>query len=487
MMQLFSPDFLFRNAIAGGWIVCVLCAVLGVYVVLRRMVLLGVALPQSGAAGIAAVFYLTGHVHGDAPTGHLLALAGSLVATFASLGVLVVGRRQSRTPVEWRVGAVLSVASAATLLFVAIDPTGDLEMTSLLRGELLSISTRDLSLLAAVAAVVAVIFALFRREILLVSFDPEFARTIGRVPARWDAVLYLLLGVAISVGVMNAGPMVVFGFLVLPALAALRVTSQLAATFAVAVAIATVCSLGGFAVSYRADLPAGPVYVMLAALCWLAASGWSQLRRARAVALAAAIIAACALPLSGCGVFGGGGTEPEPLLDRGSLPELTGEGPIAVLRFRNETGQALRLPSSNPLGEAKRAVGLDDSPAETVPDLLQRFAAYELSRRGYDVSPVESVRSAVPTAPSTAGAALELARAGGLHGPLMLGRLERFTRSGDEIVLVRLDLELVDPRTGAVTWQGSARRPVPIKSALTAQEVVQDAAPRIFAEAFAAR
>jgi len=41
-MEMFSPDFLFRNAILGGWIVCVLCAVLGVYVALRRMVLLGV-------------------------------------------------------------------------------------------------------------------------------------------------------------------------------------------------------------------------------------------------------------------------------------------------------------------------------------------------------------------------------------------------------------------------------------------------------------
>ena len=44
-MEMFSPDFLFRNAVVGGWIVCVLCSVLGVYVALRRMVLLGVALP----------------------------------------------------------------------------------------------------------------------------------------------------------------------------------------------------------------------------------------------------------------------------------------------------------------------------------------------------------------------------------------------------------------------------------------------------------
>jgi ABC-type Mn2+/Zn2+ transport system permease subunit len=278
MSDLFSPDSLFRNAILGGWLVCTLCALLGVYVVLRRIVLLGIALPQAGAAGVAFVFFATGHAHGDPDHAHALALVGSLAATFAALGALAAGARRSRTPVEWRVAGVLAMASAATLLFVALNPTGDLEMTSLLRGELLAITNRDLTTLALATVVILAVFALFRRELLLVSFDPEFARTIGRDPVRWDALLYALLGVAISVGVMMAGPMVVFAFLVLPALAALRLGGSLLATFAIAAAVASFCSLGGFEVAYRADLPAGPVYVLLAAACWLAASAWSRFR-----------------------------------------------------------------------------------------------------------------------------------------------------------------------------------------------------------------
>lgn len=278
-MEFLSPDFLFRNAILGGWIVCVLCAVLGVYVVLRRLVLLGVALPQAGAAGIAAVFFATGHSHGTPGQAHAIALGGSLAATFTALGLLVLAGRKSTQPVEWRIGGILAIAMAATLLFVALSPTGDLEMTSLLRGELLAISDRDLVLLAAVAFVIAGVFALFRRELLLVSFDPEFARTIGRDPTRYDLVLYLLLGAAISIGVMTAGPMVVFAFLVLPALAALRLGLSMALTFAVAAAIATVSSVGGFALAYRADLPAGPVYVMVAAGIWLAVSAVMRVLR----------------------------------------------------------------------------------------------------------------------------------------------------------------------------------------------------------------
>ena len=278
MSDFFSPDSLFRNAVLGGWLVCTLCALLGVYVVLRRIVLLGIALPQAGAAGVAFTFWVTGHAHGDPGQAHGLALLGSLGATFAALAALAAGARIARTPVEWRDAGVLALASAATLLFVALNPTGDLEMTSLLRGELLAISNSDLRTLALATAAILVLFAAFRREILLVSFDPEFARTIGRDPLRWDALLYALLGVGISVGVMMAGPMVVFAFLVLPALAALRLGGGLAATFAIAAVVASLCSLGGFEVAYRADLPAGPVYVLLAAGCWLAASAWSRLR-----------------------------------------------------------------------------------------------------------------------------------------------------------------------------------------------------------------
>ena len=485
-MEMFSPDFLFRNAVVGGWIVCVMCSVLGVYVALRRMVLLGVALPQAGAAGIALVFFLTHHVHGEGGGGaHWLALAGSLGVTFAALALLVVGSRGSRTPVEWKIGAALAVASAATLLIVALNPTGDLEMTSLLRGELLAISDRDLAFLAAAAFAVGLIFVLFRRELLLVSFDAEFARTIGKDPARWDALLYFLLGVSISVGVMTAGPMVVFGFLVLPALAALRLTTHLFATFLVAAAIGTACSLGGFQIAYRADLPAGPVYVLLAALVWLAASASARLRRRMALASSALVLLALAPLVLGCGLLKSPderASEPAP---RGSLPELA--SPIAVLPFRNETGTSLRLASANPLTELARAIGRDgNDPTLTVLDLLEVRAAQELARRGYAVVPTDSVRAAVKQPPPDATAALALAKAGGLAGPLLVGTLSQFTRNADDLLHVRLELALVDPATGATVWQGSARRPVPVPGAFTLAEVAQDASPAIFAEAFAA-
>jgi ABC-type Mn2+/Zn2+ transport system permease subunit len=481
MSEIFSPDFIFRNAILGGLGVALLCSLLGVYLVLRRLVLIGVALPQASAAGIAAVFWLTGHGHSGGADTHLVALGGSLGATFAALGLLVLGRRRARSPAEWGVGALFAISSAATILFVAINPTGDIEMAGLLRGELLAITDGDLQLIVAVLLAVGALFFLFRRDLLLTSFDPEFARTLGRDPFRYDLLLYLLIGAGVAVGVMTAGPLVVFGFLVLPALAALRLAPGLVAAFAISAGVAACSFLGGFWIAYRADLPAGPTCVAVAGACWAAASLAMRVRSARGVAAAALTVVALVITGGCASRFEAAAQRAAAPLPRGSLPESVAARPIAVLPFDNATGQPLRIPEGF-LDTVVRATG--GSPAErryTVPDALQQRAAFELERRGFHavlVAPEQ--RRTVLAGPSTEGAAAPP----GFSGPALSGTLRRFTLTGTGLLLVQLDLALVDVESGDVLWTGAARRPVPIPSALTWQEILLDAGAPIFADAF---
>jgi ABC-type Mn2+/Zn2+ transport system permease subunit len=490
MELLFGPGLLFRNAVLGGLAVALVCSLLGVYLVLRRLVLLGVALPQAGAAGIAAAFWLTGHEHeGGEP--HASALIGSLAATFGGLSLLLAGQRGGRSPAEWGVGALFAIASAATLLFVAMNPAGDLEVTNLLRGELLEINDFDLVTLIGASLISLALFFLFRREILLASFDPEFARTVGRSPERADALLFLLLGGAIALGVMEAGPLVVFGFLVLPPLAALRIAPGLGAAMAISAAIGAVCSVGGFSLAYRVDLPTGPTSVALAAAFWLALTATARIAQRRRGASRARAAAALLLVIGAPGSLGCGlvfGMEPAaPEVSRGTLPDLANRPAVSVARFRNETGAPLRIPSDNPLSEAKRAVRRPADEDWTVVDALQAQAPVELARRGVAVHDFEEDRAALSEIPADAGAAARLARAAGREGPVLIGSLRRFTVTGTGMLLVHLDLALVDPGSGEVIWSGSARRPVAVRSALGAREIVIDAAPKIFAEAFGDR
>jgi ABC-type Mn2+/Zn2+ transport system permease subunit len=488
-MDFLSPDFLFRNAILGGLGVALLCSVLGIYLVLRRLVLIGVALPQASAAGIAAIFWLSGHAHAPGASAHFLALAGSLGATFAALGFLLLGRHRARVPAEWGIGALFSITSAATILFVAVNPTGDLEMSNLLRGELLAITVPDLEVIGVAMALVGALFVLFRRELLLTSFDPEFARTIGRNPLRYDGLLYALLGGSIALGVMNVGPLVVFGFLVLPALGALRIAPGIASAFAIAAAIAATSFLGGFALAYHADLPAGPVGVAVAAAIWMAIGTAARLGAAR-TGRAAALLALALLPMLGCGGGPLGTRAPGPLteLPRGSLPALDATQAIAVLPIENATGEDLRLPSANPLKDLGRAFGDDfGTPPATVMDALQQRAAAELQRRGLAVVPLASVRQAIPVSSDDALSAVHAASRAGLGDFALYGTLRRFTITNSGMLLIRLELTLLDAKDEQVVWRGAAQRPVSIPSALTTQEILLDAGGPIFAEAFGKR
>jgi ABC-type Mn2+/Zn2+ transport system permease subunit len=489
MSELFSPDFIFHNAILGGLGVALLCSLLGIYLVLRRLVLIGVALPQASAAGVAAVFWLTGHGHSGLTDTHWLALAGSLGATFAALGLLVFGQRRSRSPAEWGVGALFALSSAATILFVAINPKGDIEMAGLLRGDLLAITDGDLRLVGGVLLVVGSLFFLFRRDLLLTSFDPEFARTLGRDPLRYDLLLYLLIGGGVALGVMTAGPLVVFGFLVLPALAALRVAPGLLAAFAISAALAAFSFLGGFWLSYRADLPAGPSCVALAGACWATASLLMRLRERRAASTLLLLVLAVGTNLACASRFEAAAQRASAPLERGSLPESLVAQPIAVLPFVNATAQPLTIPEGF-LDDVARLSG--NQPAQrryTVQGALQQRAAFELERRGFQtiLVPVEQKRTLLSTPTGTPAAVGEAWAPTGFTGAVLTGTLRRFTLTGTGLLLVRLDLALVDTQTRELLWTGTASRPVSIPSALTWQEILLDAGPPIYAEAFGNR
>lgn len=485
--DLLAPDSLFRNAVLGGLLVTTLCAGLGIYVALRRIVLVGVALPQVAAAGVALVFWITGHGHGTGDGAHGLARLGALAATFAALSYLVRRRDADATPAEWRVGALLAISMAVTILFVALNPRGDLELTAMLRGDLLTIPDEDLHVLLAASVATAGLFVLFRRELLLVSFDPEYARTLGISALRYDALLYGLLGMAIGLGVMTAGPLVVFGFLVLPPLSALRVAPRIGAAFALSLALAALSSLGGFALAYHADLPAGPTGVAVAAVGGAVVVAGARIVRAfrRHQNVSAALLAVLLLGLGGCA--GDPDARPRPALaaETGTLPALSEGRTVAVLRVHDATGDRLRIPSPNPLAELARAAGDPfRGKGETVPDRLQFMATAELVRRGVPVLPAEEVRRLLSDAPATPAAATLAARNAGLDGPVLQTSLRRFARTGSDLLLLQLDLALVDPGDGRVLWSGKARGPYPVRGSFTLEECLLDVNDRLFAEAF---
>jgi ABC-type Mn2+/Zn2+ transport system permease subunit len=283
LAEMLSPDFLLRNALVGSVLVGLVCPLVGVYFVLRRMIFLGVALPQLSAAGVAFAFLvrslLGAHQHGEAAE-RVLAMVGSLGFAFVGLVVLAALERHGRETLDARIGVAYAFAAAASILFVSADPYGEAEMTHLLKGDIVTTTEASLRLLMGVLGTVAVVLVALRKELLLVSFDREMALVLGKRAGLWDGVLYLLIGVTISFGVMTAGPLVTFGFLVVPPLTARLLTRHMVTFSAVAAGLGAATAFVGFYLAYRLDLPLGPTDVGVAIVVLLVVAGARALRPA---------------------------------------------------------------------------------------------------------------------------------------------------------------------------------------------------------------
>lgn len=285
---------LFASSFYGSLVVGAVCPVIGVFFVLRRVVFLGIAVPQFAAAGVAFGFVLLPLVEGGAQGGGGTSAAGleghftfhllfALAFTFLALFVLaLLGRKGTGSP-ESRIAAGYAFAAALTVLFLSASAMGAAHVQVLLRGEILTLSTQDLVLICVLFGLVFLVFLLFHRRFLLVGYDREAAVSLGYRPFLWDALLYGLVGASIAAGVLTVGPLVIFGLMVIPPLAARPLAVNMTAFYLFSAAFGLLTSAGGFLLSYLADWPLGPTDVVLAfaLLCLVhALKGTGRLLRA---------------------------------------------------------------------------------------------------------------------------------------------------------------------------------------------------------------
>lgn len=270
MADTLSTILLFRGALYGALLIALACSVLGVYVVLRRIVFVGAALAQLSSAGIALGTFLYGMGIGGELTHHPVAMA--LIVTIAGAMFFGVGGGgRAGVPPDAVIGVTYAVAAATGILLVAKSSVGEAH-DLFLQGNILGITNSDTLVLLAVAVPVLLVHLVFYKEFLFVSFDRETARTLGYNVRFWNLLLYLTLGVVIAYAMQFAGVMLVFNFLVLPAVTGLLLARSMAGIFGVAIGSALLAAVIGFSLSVPFDLPSGPAIIgisgVLALLAW---------------------------------------------------------------------------------------------------------------------------------------------------------------------------------------------------------------------------
>jgi ABC-type Mn2+/Zn2+ transport system permease subunit len=275
LKEILSPDFLLRNSVYTSVLVGFACPLVGVFLVLRRLVFMGVALPQISSTGVALALSLPLWLGlkmdaSSEQTEHLLAFAGSSAFTLAAILILAFMERRGRGLPEGRLGTAYVVSAALGILLLSKNRVAEAGWLDLLKGEIITISNFDLGLTAIALAFVLLMLGLFSKELLFVSFDRAMAATLGKNVLFWDALLYLLIGFTVSIAVLSVGPLIAFGFLLVPALTAHILARNMKWFVILASLIGGVTAFLGFWIAYAWDLPVGPTDVVLLGILYTA-------------------------------------------------------------------------------------------------------------------------------------------------------------------------------------------------------------------------
>ncbi|MCE1248752.1 MAG: metal ABC transporter permease [Firmicutes bacterium] len=246
MSELFQPEFM-RFALISSSLIGLVCSWLGVYVVLRRIVFVGVALAQMSALGVAV-----GALLDKDPV--------TFAMIFTIIGVVIFAPEYGgkKIPAEAVIGIGFVASWAFTILVFSKVAHGESDMVNMIQGNILGATERDIDSLLMVLLPVSAIHILFYKQFLFVSFDSEMAGTLGVKSGLWNFIFYLTLGIVVAVSIKVAGVLLVFAFLLLPAVTALLAGKSMKLSFALAALSAVISSVTGLIISFKADLPTGP-------------------------------------------------------------------------------------------------------------------------------------------------------------------------------------------------------------------------------------
>jgi len=272
---LFDPSLPFvRNAFLAGVLSSVLFGVLGSVVTVKRIAGLAGAISHAVLGGIGMALFLSvrGIVPGFPP------IAGALIFAVAAAVLIGLVSLKAKQREDTVINAIWAIGMSMGVLFLAKTP-GYADPMSYLFGNILFVTNRDLALLAVLDLLVVAAAWRFYPQIEASAFDEEFARVRG-VPT--DAVfLAILTATAIAVVLLQTfvGIVMVIAMLTLPAGTAGFAARNLRWMMVGATILSFAFSVGGLAVGWALDLPAGAVVVVLAGAAFLSAAAAGALRR----------------------------------------------------------------------------------------------------------------------------------------------------------------------------------------------------------------
>ena len=259
-MDAFRLPF-FWTALSASLVLAGIHAYLGFHIVRRGVIFVDLALAQMAALGVALAVML--HQEENPVVAYLLALSMTFVgaASFAWLR-----NRARNVPLEAFIGIIFATAQAMVFLVLEKSPAGPEHLKETLVGTLFTISPEHVVRVAVLYAVIGLLHFLMRGPLFEITNDAESTRRQGRRVFLWDFLFYATFGFVVTSSVQIAGVLLVFGFLVIPAVAGRMSSSRTGPALAVGWIFGFLGALIGLVASVRFDLPAAPTILVTLSL-----------------------------------------------------------------------------------------------------------------------------------------------------------------------------------------------------------------------------
>ncbi len=229
---------------------------LGTHVVQRGIIFIDIAMAQLASVGICVAVLF--HMDLDSYATFAIALGFTLVgaAVFS-----FTGKRASKVPQEAIIGISYVVAAAAAVLLLSRSAEGDEEIKNMLVGNILLVSPEDVGKAFALFVAVGIFHVIVRKPMMLVSFNRDQALAQGMRVRWWDFLFYASFGIVVTSFVRIAGVLLVFTYLIVPAVCGIHLAGSFLKRLIVGWIIALIGGALGLFLSFHYDLPSGAAIV----------------------------------------------------------------------------------------------------------------------------------------------------------------------------------------------------------------------------------
>lgn len=248
-----------------GIMASVACGIIGSYVTVRRITYIAGAMAHCTLGGMGMARYFAKE-HGLL---FFTPLTGAVAASLLAALIIAYTQKKSRARQDTVLSAVWSIGMAVGIIFISKTSGYNEDLMSYLFGDILMVSSTDLTLITLLDIVLVISVALFYNKFLAISFDEEFARISGIPVSLYNTIFLCLVAITVVLLVQVVGILLVVALLTLPAAAAGRVTNRFGPMILVSILLCLISTIGGLAISYKSNLPAGAIIIIVAGFIYL--------------------------------------------------------------------------------------------------------------------------------------------------------------------------------------------------------------------------